>query len=163
MGGEDRRRKGAKMKTGEKRGEERFFTFLFTSMAPQVVTKWIFHSQIIECKIKELKLLHLNTQSHYFFFFFFLKKICFLFMSQLKISYLLSLMFLAFLILCFYLFLSMLGIICSFKNFPAINSLNICSLSFITFNLLKLLLNLHWVNLTYLCFYGFFFLILFYF
>jgi hypothetical protein len=49
----------------------------------------------------------------------------------------------------------MLGIICSFKNFPAINSLNICSLSFITFNLLKLLLNLHWVNLTYLCFYGF--------
>lgn len=36
---EDRRRKGAKMKTGEKRGEERFFTFLFTSMAAQVVTK----------------------------------------------------------------------------------------------------------------------------
>ena len=36
---EDRRRKGAKMQMGEKRGEERFFTFLFTSMAAQVVTK----------------------------------------------------------------------------------------------------------------------------
>lgn len=36
---EDRRRKGDKMKMGEKRGEERFFTFLFTSMAAQVVTK----------------------------------------------------------------------------------------------------------------------------
>lgn len=39
MEGEDRRRKGAKMKTGEERGQERFFTFLFTSMAAQVVTK----------------------------------------------------------------------------------------------------------------------------
>ena len=36
---EDRRRKEAKMKTGEKGGEERFFTFLFTSMSAQVVTK----------------------------------------------------------------------------------------------------------------------------
>lgn len=57
-------KKGSQNEDGEKRGEERFFTFLFTSIAAQVVTKWVFHSQIIECKIKELKLLPLNTQSH---------------------------------------------------------------------------------------------------
>ena len=57
-------RKGSQNEDAEKGGEERFSTFLFTSMAALVVTNWVFHSQIIECKIKELKLLHLNTQSH---------------------------------------------------------------------------------------------------
>lgn len=57
---------------GEGKGGQSPFTSVFTSVAAQIVTKCIFHSRSIECKIKELKILHLKTEkiggNHCFFF-----------------------------------------------------------------------------------------------